>query len=78
MKFSASCAKQSPPLRKPAASCLLEKADAGQQAGKRKTRIDEHSLSSNLPDPLPVLPGESDLVRIYFADLIASVLKDAS
>jgi hypothetical protein len=31
-----------------------------------------------LPDPLPVLPGEGDLVRIYFADLIADVLKAVS
>lgn len=40
------------------------------------TRNDERTLSSNLPDQLPVLREECDLVRIYFADLIATVLKD--
>jgi len=39
-------------------------------------RNDEWTLSSNLPDQLPVLREENDLVRIYFADLIATVLKD--
>jgi hypothetical protein len=39
-------------------------------------RNDEWTLSSNLPDQLPVLRAENDLVRIYFADLIAIVLKD--
>ena len=39
-------------------------------------RNDEWTLSSNLPDQLPVLRAENDLLRIYFADLIATVLKD--
>jgi hypothetical protein len=75
MKSSAARAKRGPPLQKPAASRLLAQADAGPQAGRRNPRIDERSLSSNLPDLLPVLPGESDLVRIYFVDLIVDVLK---
>jgi hypothetical protein len=32
-------------------------------------------VTSNLPERLPVVRGETDLVRIYFADLIADVLK---
>jgi hypothetical protein len=75
MKSSASRAKQGPPLQKPAASRLPAQADVDRQAGRRRPRIDERSLSSNLPDLLPVLPGEKDLVRIYFADLLADVLK---
>jgi hypothetical protein len=39
-------------------------------------RNDEWTLSSNLPDRLPDLREENDLERIYFADLIATVLKD--
>jgi hypothetical protein len=31
-----------------------------------------------LPDPLPVTATEVDLVRIYFGDLIAHVLKGSS
>jgi hypothetical protein len=45
-------------------------ADAGQQADRRGPKVEERSLSSNLPDLLPVLPGESDLLRIYFADVL--------
>lgn len=78
MKSSAARAKRCPSLSKPANSPLLAQADVDQQAGKSKPKIDERSLSSNLPDPLPVLPGESDLMRIYFADLIADVLKGNS
>jgi hypothetical protein len=29
-------------------------------------------LSSNLPDVLPVLPEEIDLMRLYFSDLITA------
>lgn len=75
MKSSATRAKRCLPLSKPATPYLPVQADAGQQAAKRKPRIDERLLSSSLPDLLPVLPGESDLLRIYFADLIADVLK---
>ena len=39
-------------------------------------RNDKWTLTSNLPDQLPVLHEESDLVRLYFADLINAVLKD--
>lgn len=75
MKSSASCAKQGPPLQKQAALRLSAQADAGRQTDGRGLCIGERSLVSNLPELLPVLPGESDLVRIYFADLIANVLK---
>lgn len=75
MKSSASRAKQGPPLQKPAASRLPTQADAGQQADRRGPKVEERSLSSNLPDLLPVLPGESDLLRIYFVELIADMLK---
>lgn len=75
MKSSASRCKQELSLQKRAATRLLDQLDAGQRAGSRRTRIDERSLSSHLPDLLPVLPAESDLLRIYFADLIADVLK---
>ena len=78
MKSSASRAKQGPPLLKLAASRLPAQADAGQQADRQRPRTGERLLSSNLPDLLPVLPGEHDLVRIYFADLIAGVLKGSS
>ena len=33
------------------------------------------ALTSNLPNYLPVTREKTDLVRAYFADLIASVLK---
>lgn len=75
MKSSVSRAKQGPPMQQPAAAPLLVQADSGQQTFRRGPRIDDRSLSSNLPDLLPVLPEECDLMRIYFADLIADVLK---
>lgn len=75
MKSSASRAKQGKPLQTQAASRQQAQVDAGQRAERRGPGIDDRSLSSNLPELLPVLPGESDLVRIYFADLIANVLK---
>ena len=36
---------------------------------------DDRLLLSNLPDQLPVSRDEMDLVRSYFADLIAAALK---
>ena len=77
MKSSASCAKHGKPLQPHAASRQRARTDAGRQADGRGPSIDDRSLSSNLPDLLPVLPGESDLVRIYFGDLIADMLKDS-
>ena len=35
-------------------------------------------LTSSLPDSLPVLPEEVDLVRNYFADLVADMLKNGT
>jgi hypothetical protein len=82
MKTSAPSAsranKQGPQPQKPAAPRKLARPDALQAPVRVRSgaKFDERSLSSNLPDHLPVLRGESDLVRVYFADLIASVLKD--
>lgn len=42
----------------------------------RSNSKDIRPLVCKLPDPLPVAQAEVDLVRIYFADLIAHVLKD--
>ena len=42
----------------------------------RGARIDERTLSSNLPGQIPVSPGEAELVRVYFADQISAVLKE--
>jgi hypothetical protein len=33
---------------------------------------------NNLPSPLPLLPGEIDLLHIYFADLIDAALQGSS
>jgi hypothetical protein len=78
--------KQGPPLPRPAAARTRARPIARaavQQVSPSPTptprpgiRNDEWTLSSNLPDQLPVLHEESDLVRIYFADLINAVLKD--
>jgi hypothetical protein len=52
---------------------------AGGRASRRRgSRADDPVITSNLPERLPVAPGEADLVRIYFADLIAGVLKASS
>ena len=41
------------------------------------SRITERALLSNLPAQIPVSHEETELVRIYFADLISAVLKDS-
>lgn len=46
--------------------------------GRREAPADTRALLSKLPDPLPITPAEIDLVRVYFADLIAHVLKGPS
>ena len=78
--------EQGPPPQRPAAArtrarpkaraAALDVSPSPTAAPKPGIRNDEWTLSSNLPDQLPILRAESDLVRIYFADLIATVLKD--
>ena len=44
----------------------------------RSYAVDGLLVRSDLPDSLPVLLGEENLLRIYFADLIEDVLKAPS
>jgi hypothetical protein len=44
----------------------------------RGLRVDDRLVLSNLPQHLPTVPEEADLLRIYFADLIADMLKASS
>jgi hypothetical protein len=87
MKPKAPCvSKHDPPPQKPVAARTRVRPKARAAAvdvlpsptprPRPGIRNDEWTLSSNLPDQLPVLGEENDLVRIYFADLIATVLKD--
>lgn len=78
MKLSLSRGKQRRPLQKKSASCLPLQVDADQQSRTSRRGVDVGLLSSNFPDAMPVLPGEDNLLRIYFADLIADVLKASS
>ena len=78
--------EQGPPPQRPAAArtrarpraraAAVEVTPSHAPTPRPGIRNDERTLSSNLPDHLPILREENDLVRIYFADLIATVLKD--
>jgi hypothetical protein len=53
------------------------KKRSGVPGPRRGARIVERALFSNLPGQIPVCAEEAELVRIYFADLISTVLKDS-
>jgi len=76
MRVARSSRESKPPSR--ARPSTRSDAGASAELAAKAANDNGQEMTSNLPEHFPVVSGEVDLIRIYFADLIASVLRDAS
>lgn len=63
------------PARTAVAAYGPEQAGVPDTPGHRRNEQDGLVIDQNLPDNLPILSAEIDLLRLYFADLLDDVLK---